>query len=145
MAMVVARVAVGVMFIMFAQYKLIHKDFAREGFQKYVTGYVQESAVSFYKPILRQTLNYPKICAYTVGVAEMLIGLSLVLGFWVRPFSVIGALFMLNLALATWNLPPGTPAWRYLGNQLDTIPLLLLFLIFYSHNAGQTMGLDKAS
>ncbi len=58
---------------------------------------------------------------------------------------VLGALFMLNLLLATWRLPPGTPAWRYLGNQLETIPLLLLFLIFFAHNAGQTMGLDKPS
>ena len=144
MAMVVARVAVGVMFLMFAQYKLLHKDFAREGYAKYVSGYVQESAVSIYKPILRETLKFPKVSAYLAAVAELLIGASMVLGFWVRPFSILGALFMLNLTLATWVLPPGTPAWRYLGNQLDNIPLLLLFVIFYSHNAGQTLGLDKA-
>jgi uncharacterized membrane protein YphA (DoxX/SURF4 family) len=143
-AMVLARVAVGLMFIMFAQYKLIHRDFAREGFQKYVTGYVQETSVGFYKPILRETLKYPKFFAYTVAIVEALIGISMVLGVWVRPFSIIGALFMLNLTLATWNLPPHTPAWRYLGNQLDHIPLLLLFLIFYAHSAGQTLGLDKA-
>ena len=142
--MALARVAVGVMFIMFAQYKLLHKDFAREGYSKYVSGYVQESSVGFYKPILRETLKFPRVSAYLVAVAELLIGISMVLGFWVRPFSVIGALFMLNLTLATWVLPPGTPAWRYLGNQLDNIPLLLLFLIFYSHGAGQTLGLDKA-
>src|SRR5437867_477813 len=130
-AMVVARVAVGVMFIMFAQYKLLHKDFAREGYEKYVTGYVQETSVSFYKPILRETLKHPHIFGYLVAGAELLIGISMVLGFWVRPFSIIGALFMLNLTLATWNLPPGTPVWRYFGNQLDHIPLLLLFLIFY--------------
>jgi len=143
MAMVVARVAVGVMFIMFAQYKLLHKDFAREGYAKYVTGYVQESSVGFYKPFLRETLKHPKVSAYAVAVTELLIGISMIVGFWVRPFSIIGALFMLNLALATWVLPPGTPAWRYLGNQLDNIPLLLLFVIFYAHNAGQTLGLDK--
>src|SRR5262249_42966527 len=142
-AMVVARVAVGLMFIMFAQYKLLHKDFAREGYSKYVTGYVQETSVSFYKPILRETLKHPRIFAYAVAVAELLIGLSMVLGLWVRPFSILGMLFMLNLCLATWNLPPGTPAWRYLGNQLETIPLLLLFLIFYAHSAGQTLGLDE--
>ena len=80
MAMVVARVAVGLMFIMFAQYKLLHKDFAREGYSKYVTGYVQESSVSFYKPFLRATLKHPHISGYAVGVAELLIGLSMVLG-----------------------------------------------------------------
>jgi uncharacterized membrane protein YphA (DoxX/SURF4 family) len=143
MVMVVARVAVGVMFIMFAQYKLLHKDFAREGYTKYVTGYVQESSVGFYKPFLRATLKFPRASAYAVAVTELLIGGSMILGFLVRPFSIIGALFMLNLTLATWVLPPGTPAWRYLGNELDNIPLLLLFLIFYAHNAGQTLGLDK--
>ena len=142
-AMAVARIVIGLMFIMFAQYKLIHTDFAREGYAKYVSGWVQETSVSFYKPVLRQTLKHPKLFAYAVGVSEALIGISLVLGFLVRPFSILGALFMLNLLLATWNLPPGTPAWRYLGNQLENIPLLLLFVIFFVHNAGQTMGLDE--
>src|SRR5215471_2293727 len=141
--MVLARVVVGLMFIMFAQYKLIHRDFANEGYKKYVSGWVQESSVAPYKPVLRETLKYPKFFAYGVAIAEALIGISLVLGLWVRPFSIVGALFMLNLILATWNLPPNTPAWRYLGNQLENIPLLLLFLIFYAHSAGQTLGLDK--
>jgi uncharacterized membrane protein YphA (DoxX/SURF4 family) len=143
-AMVLARVVVGLMFIMFAQYKLIHRDFAREGYQKYVSGWVQESAVSAYKPVLRETLKYPRFFAYAVAVSEALIGISLVLGVWVRPFSVLGALFMLNLVLATWNLPPNSPLWRYAANQLENIPLLLLFLIFFAHSAGQTLGLDKA-
>src|SRR5215469_13838607 len=114
-AMAFARIVVGVFFIMFAQYKLLGPDFAHGGYAKYVTGWVQESAVSFYKPFLRATLHYPTASGYAVGVAEMLIGLSMVLGFAVRPFSIVGALFMLNIALSTWNLPPGTPSWRYLG------------------------------
>jgi len=142
--MAVARIIIGIMFIMFAQYKLLNRDFAHGGYQKYVTGFVQESAVGFYKPFLRATLRYPVASGYAVGVAELLIGVSLVLGFWVRPFSVIGALFMLNLLLSTWKLPPGSPAWRYLGNQLENIPLMLLFIIFFVHNAGQTLGLDKS-
>jgi len=32
--------------------------------------------------------------------------------------------------------------WRYFGAELDTIPLLFLFLIFFSSDAGQTWGLD---
>ena len=143
-AMAVARIIIGIMFIMFAQYKLFNRDFAHGGYQKYVSGYVQESAVRAYKPFLRATLAYPVASGYAVGVAELLIGLSMVLGFWVRPFSIIGALFMLNLLFSTWNLPAGTPAWRYLGNQLENIPLMLLFVIFFVHNAGTTLGLDKS-
>jgi hypothetical protein len=57
-------------------------------------------------------------------------------------FSIIAVFFMLQLVLATWNLPAGTPAWRYLGNELEHIPLLLMFIIFYAHSAGETLGLD---
>jgi uncharacterized membrane protein YphA (DoxX/SURF4 family) len=142
-AMAVARIAVGIMFIMFAQYKLLHRDFAHGGYEHYVNGWLDTTAVSFYKPFLRATLHYPLASGYAVGVAELLLGLSMVLGFAVRPFSILGALFMLNLALCTWNLPAHTPAWRYLGNQLDTIPMLLLFLLFFAHRAGDTLGLDR--
>ena len=72
--MALTRIAVGVFFIMFAQYKLIHRDFAHGGYTKYVTGYVQESAVPAYKPFLRATLKYPTASGYAVGVAELLIG-----------------------------------------------------------------------
>jgi thiosulfate dehydrogenase (quinone) large subunit len=141
--MAVARIVVGIMFLFFAQYKLMGHDFAHGGYAKYVTGYVQESAVPAYKPFLRVTLKYPTASGYAVGVAELLIGLSMVLGFWVRPFAIVGALFMANLLLSTWILPQGVPLWRYFGNELDNIGLLLLFLVFFAHSAGTTLGLDK--
>ncbi len=144
MAMAVARIVVGIMFLFFAQYKLMGRDFAHGGYEHYVTGYQEVTAVSFYKPFLRATLRHPVASGYAVGVAELLIGLSMVLGFWVRPFSIVGALFMLNLLLCTWVLPHGSPPWKYFGNELDNIGLLLLFILFFAHNAGQTAGLDKA-
>lgn len=143
-AMAVARIVMGLLFIMFAQYKLIHPDFAHGGYEKTVSGYAQETAVGFYKPFLRTTLKYPVASGYAVGVAELLIGLSMVLGFWVRPFAIVGALFMLNLFFSTWHLPPHTAAWKYLANQLENIPIFLMFLLFYVHNAGETLGLDKS-
>src|SRR5258708_8059709 len=95
--MAVARIVVGVMFLFFAQYKLLGRDFAHGGYEKYVTGYVQESAVNAYKPFLRATLKYPVASAYAVAIAVLLIRLSMVLGLWVRPFAMSGALFMSNL------------------------------------------------
>ena len=142
-AMAVARIIVGIMFLFFAQYKLMGHEFAHGGYEHYVTGYEQVTAVSIYKPFLRATLHYPVASAYAVGLAELLIGLSMVLGFWVRPFAIVGALFMFNLLLCTWVLPHGSPAWKYFGNELDNIGFLLLFVLFYFHNAGQTLGLDK--
>jgi thiosulfate dehydrogenase [quinone] large subunit len=141
--MSVARIAVGIMFLFFAQYKLIHSEFAHGGYEEYVHSYVDQTAVGFYKPFLNLTLRHPVISGYAVGIAELLVGLSMVLGLWVRVFSVVGGLFMLNLTLCTWQLPAGSAAWKYLGNQLENIPLLLLFVIFFAHQAGRTLGLDK--
>ncbi|HEU4415821.1 MAG TPA: DoxX family protein [Candidatus Angelobacter sp.] len=141
-AMGVARIIVGVMFLLFAQYKLMGREFAHGGYEHTVTGYEQVTAVGFYKPFLRGTLQHPVASGYAVGVAELLIGLSMVLGFWVRPFSVVGGLFMFNLLLCTWVLPHGSATWKYFGNELDNIGLLLLFVLFFVHNAGQTLGLD---
>lgn len=142
-AMGVARIIIGVMFLLFAQYKLMGREFAHGGYEHTVTGYEQVTAVSFYKPFLRGTLQHPVASGYAVGVAELLIGLSMVLGFWVRPFAVVGGLFMFNLLLSTWVLPHGSAPWKYFGNELDNIGLLLLFVLFFAHNAGQTLGLDK--
>jgi uncharacterized membrane protein YphA (DoxX/SURF4 family) len=138
-----ARIVVGVMFLFFAQYKLMGREFAHGGYEHTVSGYEQVTAVSFYKPFLRATLHHPVASGYAVGVAELLIGLSMVLGFWVRPLAIAGALFMFNLLLSTWVLPHGSAPWKYFGNELDNIGLLLLFLLFFAHNAGQTLGLDK--
>lgn len=143
--MAVARIVIGIMFLFFAQYKLMHRDFAHGGYERYVKKYAEETAVNFYRPFLRKTLEHPVISGYAVGVAELLIGLSMVLGWWTRSFAVIGALFMLNLALSTWKLPPGSAYWQYLGNQLENIPLILLFILFIAHDAGTTLGLDGRS
>ena len=136
------RILVGVFFLFFAHYKLASPDFAHAGYAKYVGGYIQSSAVSFYKPFLRKTVQHAVASGYAVAITELLIGTSLVLGLWVRFFSLVGALFMFNLVLCTWNAPGPGPAWRYLGNQLDNIPLLCLFLVFAFYSAGDTWGLD---
>ncbi len=142
-AMAIARIIVGIMFLFFAQYKFFGRGFAHGGYEHYVTGWLDSTAVGFYKPFLRATLHFPVASAYAVAVAELLIGLSMVLGFWVRPFAIVGALFMLNLLLCTWVLPGGSPTWQYFGHEIDNISMLLLFVLFFAHSAGQTAGLDK--
>jgi uncharacterized membrane protein YphA (DoxX/SURF4 family) len=138
------RIVTSIFFILFGEYKLAGPAFAHGGFQEYLRGYIQTSAVSFYRPILANlVLPHAVFLGYTVGAVEMFIGLSLLLGLWVRPASILGALYMLNLTLATWWDPGhGVPIWRYFGNELDHLPLLLLFIIFFVSNAGQQWGLD---
>lgn len=138
------RVATGLLFLLFGEYKVAGPAFAHGGFQQYLQGYIQGDAVSFYRAFLAHgILPHAVFFGYVVGVLELWIAISLILGWLVRATSVLGALFMLNLALATWWAPGhGVALWRYFGSELDTIPLLFLFTIFFATDAGQTGGLD---
>jgi uncharacterized membrane protein YphA (DoxX/SURF4 family) len=133
-----------VFFLLFGQYKVFGRGFAHGGFQDYLHGYIQGSAVSFFRPFLSGlVLPYAVFFGYFVGVLELFIGLSLLLGIYVRLASALGVLYMLALTLATWWEPGhGVPVWRYFGAELDHLPLLFLFLIFYAADAGQMWGWD---
>ena len=139
------RVATGVFFLFFGEYKLADSVFARTTFpQQWLHEFISQGAVGFYAGFLQKTvLPHHIFFGYAVGVVESLIGISLVLGFLVRPASVLGVLHMINLTLATWWEPGhNVPRWHYLGNELDHLPLLFLFLIFFTAKAGRTWGLD---
>lgn len=140
----IVRMLTAVIFILFGWYKLFTYSFAHGGFEQYISGYVQSDAVSFYRGFLAAVvLPHPTLFGYTVGVVELLIGVCLLVGFWVRAASVLGALHMLSLTLATWWSPGhDAPLWQYFGAELDHLPLLFLFVIFYAANSGQTWGLD---
>jgi uncharacterized membrane protein YphA (DoxX/SURF4 family) len=140
----VARIATSIFFLLFGEYKLLGSGFAHGGFQQYLQDFIQNGAVSFYRPFLANlVLPHATFFGYLVGLVEMFIGVCLLLGLWVRPASVLGVLHMLSLTLATWWEPGrGVPVWRYFGAELDHLPLLLLFLIFYASDAGLEWGLD---
>jgi uncharacterized membrane protein YphA (DoxX/SURF4 family) len=65
---------------------------------------------------------------------EVLTGVSLMLGVFVRLFGVIGALQILNLWLGLYSAPGEWP-WTYFF-------LLVLMLIFAVHHYGRSLGLD---
>ena len=136
--------ATSIFFLLFGQYKVFGPGFAHGGFQDYLKEYLQGTAVSFFKPVLANiVLPHAVFFGYLVGVVELFIGLSLLFGLYVRFSSVLGALYMVSLALATWWEPGhGVPVWRYFGAELDHLPLLFLFLIFYAADAGRMWGLD---
>ena len=138
------RIASSVFFLLFGEYKLVSPGFAHGGFQGYLHDYITTTAVGFYRPLLSAlVLPHAVFFGYTVGVVESLIGICLLLGLWVRPAAVVGVLFLLNLTLAAWWEPGhGAPLWRFFGARLDTLPLMLLLIIFYVADAGRVWGLD---
>ena len=139
-----ARMATSVFFLLFGEYKVAGPGFAHGGFQSYLQDYIARTAVGFYRPVLSGLVQpHAVFFGYVVGVVELLIGVSLLIGLWVRPACVLGILFLLNLTLAAWWEPGhGAPVWRYFGARLDTLPLLLLFIIFFAADAGRVWGLD---
>jgi uncharacterized membrane protein YphA (DoxX/SURF4 family) len=140
------RIATGFLFFLFGEYKVASPVFAHAGFPQYLQGYINTEAVSIYRPFLVHLIQpHTVFFGYVVGILELWIAASLILGLWVRPTSILGALFMLNLTLSTWWAPGhGVAFWRYFGAELDTIPLLFLFLIFFASDAGRCWGLDAA-
>lgn len=138
------RVATSLFFLFFGEYKIAGPEFAHGGFQAYLQEYIAKDAVSFYRPILAGlVLPHAVFFGYTVGIVELLVGLSLLLGLWVRPACGLGIVFLLNLTLACWwDAGHGAPIWRYFGARLDTLPLLMLLVIFFAADAGQAWGLD---
>ena len=140
----VVRMAASVFFLLFGEYKVAGPEFAHGGFQTYLQDYLANSAVSFYRPVLSGlVLPHAVFFGYVVGIVELAVGISLLIGLWVRPSCMLGGLFLLNMLLATWWAPGhGVPVWRYFGNELDHLPLLLLLIVFYAADAGRTWGLD---
>jgi uncharacterized membrane protein YphA (DoxX/SURF4 family) len=141
----IVRVATGVIFLFFGEYKIAGPEWAHGGFEEWIHGFVNDgAAVGFYKPFLVHiVLVHPALFAWMTGLGEFAIGLSLVSGFFVRGASLGGGFLMINLALATWFGPGhGVALWRYFGANLAHIPLLFLFAIFFATRAGDTWGLD---
>ena len=140
----VVRMATSVFFLLFGEYKVAGPEFAHGGFQTYLQDYIANSVVSFYRPVLSGlVLPHAVFFGYVVGIVELLIGLSLLLGLWVRAGCILGIAFLVNMVLATWWAPGhGVPVWRYFGAELDHLPLLLLLIVFYAADAGRTWGLD---
>jgi len=139
----VIRIATAFFFLLFGQYKVFSPEFAHGGFQQYLQSY-GDSAVRFYQPFLVDlVLPHAVFFGYVIGLVELFIGVCLLLGFWVRPASVVGALHMISLTMATWWGPGhGVPVWRYFGAELDHLSMLFLFVLFFVGDAGQVWGLD---
>jgi uncharacterized membrane protein YphA (DoxX/SURF4 family) len=131
-ALVGLRVAVGVLFLIFAQYKVFGTQFTLGGgFQYWINNFLKEGAYPFMVPMLKGfVLGHATAIAFIVAYGELTIGLALVLGMFVRVASVCGLVYMLTLLFAA-NYPGGdAPLWEYFGASLEHLVLAMCFATF---------------
>jgi uncharacterized membrane protein YphA (DoxX/SURF4 family) len=126
------RIAVGVLFLLFAQSKIFSPDFTHGGFETLVHRFLREgSAYPFMVPALRNVvLSHATIFAYVIAYGELAIGISLVLGAFVTTTSIVGLVYMLVLLLSS-NYPGAHVApWEYVTASMNHLVLALCFLAF---------------
>jgi len=129
-AMAFLRITIGILFLIFAQYKVFGTAFTLHGgFQFWINRFLQEGAYPFMVPVLRGfVLPNATPLAFLAAYGELAIGLSLFFGIWVRRASFFGLLYMLTLLFSSNYPGPGAPLWQYFGASLDHSVLALCFL-----------------
>ena len=126
------RIAVGVLFLIFAEYKVFGTQFAFGGkFEYWVNGFLAGGAYPFMVPVLRNfVLPHAKAIALLVSYGELAIGISLVSGILVRAASAAGVVYMFTLLFSANYPGAGAAFWRYFGASLEHSVLALCFLAF---------------
>lgn len=128
----ILRVAIGCLFLIFAEYKVFGTQFTLHGgFQYGINLFLQGGAYPFMVPVLRNfVLPHATPIAFLVAYSELAIGISLVLGIAVRAASACGLIYMLTLLLSS-NYPGAhAPFWQYFGASLEHSVLALCFVAF---------------
>lgn len=137
------RIAVGCLFLIFAQYKVFGTRFTLGGgFQWWIHRFLQDGeAYPFMVGLLQGViLRHATAIAFLVAYGELAIGLALVFGIWVRTASVFGFFYMLALLFSS-NYPGAhVPLWQYFGASLDHSVLALCFLTFLSSHSDAVLS-----
>jgi thiosulfate dehydrogenase [quinone] large subunit len=131
-ALAVLRICVGLLFLIFAEYKTFGTQFTLHGgFQFWINRFLEDGAYPFMKPVLKNfVLPHATPIAFLVAYGELAIGLSLVSGILVRSASFFGLIYMLSLLFSANYPGAGAPFWKYFGASLDHSVLALCFLTF---------------
>jgi len=139
----VLRIAVGVLFLIFGQYKVFGTQFTLGGgFQSWINRFLAHGAYPFMAPILRDfVLPHGTAIAFLVAYGELAIGLGLVFGILVRMASMCGMIYMLTLLFSSNYPGPHAPFWQYFGAALDHLVLALCFATFALGEADKVLSL----
>ena len=136
------RIAVGVVFLIFGEYKVLGPQFRTGGgFQFWIQQFLAQGAYPFMVSVLRGfVLPHATIIAFPVAYGELAIGLSLVSGLMVRSASLCDLVYMLTLLFSP-NYPGAhAPFWQFFGASLDHLALALCFAAFVPGDADQAFS-----
>src|SRR5438477_10699380 len=94
------RILTGILFLSASIHKISSWEFAKIEFPDFVWGAIHGGAASFYADFLSSVVaQHPSRWAAVVASTELFIGFGLVLGLAVRPVSVVGMSYTVNLML----------------------------------------------
>jgi thiosulfate dehydrogenase (quinone) large subunit len=149
-ALAMVRIGVGILFLVFAEYKVFGTKFTLHGgFQYWINRFLEGGAYPFMAPVLRGlVLAHATPIAFLVAYGELAIGISLVFGILVRSASICGFVFMLTLVFSSDYPGAEAPFWQYFGASLSHSVFALCFLAFLvgrSDAAWSVKNLRKSS
>ena len=126
------RISIGVLFLIFGEYKVFGSAFVfGGGFQYWINRFLQDGAYPFMVPVLRGfVLPHARAIALLVACGDSAIGLSLTLGLLTRYASIAGLIYMLTLLFSA-NYPGAhAPFWEYFGASLEHLVPAVCFVTF---------------
>jgi uncharacterized membrane protein YphA (DoxX/SURF4 family) len=137
------RIAVGALFLIFGEYKVVGTQFTLGGgFQYWIGRFLQNGAYPFMVPVLKNfVLPHAEPIAFLAAYGELAIGIALVLGILVRPASICGVIYMFTLLFSANYPGPHAAFWQYLGASLEHLVLALCLASFASTNPQEILSI----
>ncbi len=145
LALAALRLAIGILFLIFATYKVFGREFIfGGGFQFWINRFLAEGAYPFMVPVLRGfVLPHATAIAFMTAYGELGIALALILGVLLRPASAAGFVYMLTLLFSS-NYPGAqAPLWQYFGASLDHSVLALCFAAFFFADSDRALSIRR--
>jgi uncharacterized membrane protein YphA (DoxX/SURF4 family) len=139
------RIAVGILFLIFASYKVFGREFIfGGGFQFWMNRFLGEGAYPFMVPVLRNfVLPHATAIAFLAAYGELAIALALISGVMVRAASAGGLLYMLTLLFSSNYPGADAPLWQYFGASLDHSVLALCFAAFLFADSDRALSVRR--
>ena len=130
------RVLMGVIFLAVWADNLVKGFYSPDGWAAFVQDYADTTKVGLYADLLESVMipNAALFAYGQLGIELVVFGIFLVLGLFTPVAALLGALFQLNLLIATSGIPTEWP-----GTYILMVALLLAVGL---SQAGRTLGLD---